>query len=59
MQPDLNALAVFAIVAEERNFRAAADRLGVTRSAVNETIKRLEEMLGTALVRTEPRGASA
>ncbi len=31
---DLNALTVFALVAEERSFRAAADRLGVTRSAV-------------------------
>ncbi|TIT96454.1 MAG: LysR family transcriptional regulator, partial [Mesorhizobium sp.] len=28
MQPDLNALAVFALVAEERSFRAAADRTG-------------------------------
>lgn len=41
MVPDLNALAVFAVVAEERNFRAAADRLGVTRSAVSQTVQRL------------------
>jgi DNA-binding transcriptional LysR family regulator len=46
MQPDLNALAVFALVAEERSFRAAADRLGVTRSAVSQTVRRLEESLG-------------
>src|SRR5690606_6508786 len=58
MQPDLNALAVFALVAEERNFRAAADRLGVTRSAVSQTIKRLEETLGTALVRRTTRSVS-
>ncbi|TIX03880.1 MAG: LysR family transcriptional regulator, partial [Mesorhizobium sp.] len=50
MQPDLNALAVFALVAEKRSFRAAADRMGVTRSAVSQTMKRLEETLGIALV---------
>jgi DNA-binding transcriptional LysR family regulator len=55
MQPDLNALVTFAFVAEERNFRAAADRLGVTRSAVSQTIRRLEETLGTALVRRTTR----
>jgi len=58
MQPDLNALAVFALVAEERSFRAAADRLGVTRSAVSQTIRRLEEVLGTALVRRTTRSVS-
>jgi DNA-binding transcriptional LysR family regulator len=58
MQPDLNSLAVFALVAEERNFRAAADRMGVTRSAVSQTIRRLEEMLGTALVRRTTRSVS-
>lgn len=50
MRTDLNALAVFAAVAEERSFRAAADRLGVTRSAVSQSIQRLEEALGTALL---------
>jgi DNA-binding transcriptional LysR family regulator len=50
MEPDLNALAVFALVAEEKSFRAAADRLGVTRSAVSQTIRRLEAGLGIALV---------
>ncbi|WP_428028987.1 LysR family transcriptional regulator [Ancylobacter sp.] len=58
MEPDLNALAVFALVAEERNFRAAADRLGVTRSAVSQTIGRLEEGLGIALVRRTTRSVS-
>ncbi|GAA0577521.1 LysR family transcriptional regulator [Caenispirillum bisanense] len=58
MQPDLNALAVFVLVAEERNFRAAADRLGVTRSAVSQTIRRLEESLGIALVRRTTRSVS-
>jgi len=58
MVPDLNALAVFAVVAEERNFRAAADRLGVTRSAVSQTVQRLEESLGTALLLRTTRSVS-
>jgi DNA-binding transcriptional LysR family regulator len=55
MRTDLNALAVFATVAEERSFRAAADRLGVTRSAVSQSIRRLEEALGTAVLRRTTR----
>ncbi|WP_063684225.1 LysR family transcriptional regulator [Bradyrhizobium stylosanthis] len=58
MEPDLNALAVFALVAEERNFRAAAERLGVTRSAVSQTIRRLEQTLGIALVQRTTRSVS-
>ncbi|MBM7044197.1 MULTISPECIES: LysR family transcriptional regulator [Rhizobium] len=58
MEPDLNALAVFTLVAEERNFRAAADRMGVTRSAVSQTIRRLEETLGIALVLRTTRSVS-
>ena len=58
MHPDLNALAVFAIVAEERSFRAAADRLGVTRSAVSQSIRRLEEALGTPVLRRTTRSVA-
>jgi len=58
VSPDINALVVFAFVAEERNFRAAADRLGVSRSAVSQTIKRLEESLGIALVQRTTRSVS-
>lgn len=58
MLPDLNALAVFVLIAEERNFRAAADRLGVTRSAVSQTIRRLEETVGIALVQRTTRSVS-
>lgn len=47
---DLNLLPLLIAVAEERNFRAAADRMGVTRSAVSQSIRRLEDQLGTALV---------
>lgn len=58
MLSDLNALAVFALVAEERNFRAAADRMGVTRSAVSQTIRKLEEALGIALVNRTTRSVA-
>lgn len=50
MKVDLNLLPVFLAVAEEKNFRAAADRLGVTRSAVSQGIRRLEDSCGAALV---------
>ncbi|ADH89333.1 transcriptional regulator, LysR family [Ancylobacter novellus DSM 506] len=58
MEADLDALAVFAVVAEERSFRAAADRLGVTRSAVSQTMRRLEERLGIALLQRTTRSVS-
>lgn len=58
METEFDALAVFALVAEERSFRAAADRLGVTRSAVSQTIRRLEERLGIALVQRTTRSVS-
>lgn len=47
---DLNLLPLLLAVAEEKNFRAAADRLGVTRSAVSQGVRRLEETLGVQLV---------
>ena len=50
MNIDLNLLPLFLAVAEEPNFRAAADRLGVTRSAVSQGIRRLEDAFGTMLV---------
>lgn len=50
MRIDLNLLPLFRAVAEENNFRAAADRMGVTRSAVSQGMRRLEDMFGTTLV---------
>lgn len=47
---DLNLLPLLLAVAEERNFRAAADRLGVTRSAVSQGVRRLEDTLAIQLV---------
>ncbi|MGN7806327.1 LysR family transcriptional regulator [Ensifer sp. 22521] len=50
MNLDLNLLPLFLAVAEEANFAAAAARLGVTRSAVSQGIRRLEDGCGIALV---------
>jgi DNA-binding transcriptional LysR family regulator len=47
---DLNLLPLLLAVAEEQNFRAAADRLGVTRSAVSQGVRRLEDSVGLQLV---------
>ncbi|EFH13696.1 LysR family transcriptional regulator [Teichococcus cervicalis] len=58
MHLDLNALTVFAVVAETRSFRAAADRLGVTRSAVSQTMRKLETQLGIALLQRTTRSVS-
>ena len=45
-------------VADEGNFRAAADRLGVTRSAVSQAIRRLEDTCEVALVYRTTRSVS-
>jgi DNA-binding transcriptional LysR family regulator len=50
MRLDYNLLPLFLAVAEEDNFRAAADRLGVTRSAVSQGMRRLEDGYGATLV---------
>lgn len=51
----LDLLKLFVAVAEERNFRAAADRLGLTRSAVSQGVRRLEDNCGTALFQRTTR----
>jgi DNA-binding transcriptional LysR family regulator len=48
-------MAVFVAVAEARGFRAAGARLGVSGSAVSQTMRRLEERLGVALVQRTTR----
>jgi len=40
---DLNALAAFLAVAEERSFTRAAKRVGVSRSALSHAVRGLEE----------------
>lgn len=58
MPADLNSLAVFVTVAETRNFRIAAERLGVTRSAVSQSLRRLEDSLGVSLFLRTTRSVS-
>lgn len=55
MGDDLDGIAVFLAVAEAKGFRAAGERLGVSGSAVSQTLRRLEERLGVALVRRTTR----
>ena len=51
MRPDmLGGLAVFRLVAAERSFTRAATKLGVTQSALSQTVKRLEANLGIRLL---------
>jgi DNA-binding transcriptional LysR family regulator len=58
MTIDLNGITVFLAVAEARSFRVAAENLGVTRPAVSQTIRRLEDRLGVALVQRTTRSVS-
>lgn len=52
---NLNALVVFVRVAESRSFTAAAQRLGLTSSAVSKAISRLEGELGVRLLNRSTR----
>lgn len=58
MSVDLNRVAAFLEVAETKSFTTAARRLGVTRSAVSQTIRRMEDELGIALVHRTSRSVS-
>ncbi|WP_368517982.1 LysR family transcriptional regulator, partial [Rhizobium sp.] len=58
MAIDLNGISVFLAVAEARSFRVAAEKLGVTRPAVSQAIRRLEDRLGVALVQRTTRSVS-
>ena len=55
---DLGGIAVFVEVAKARSFTAAAHRLGVTKSAVGKSVKRLEERLGVKLLHRSTRSLS-
>lgn len=55
MNDALDGIPVFLAVAEEKGFRAAGKRLGVSGSAVSHSLRRLEERLGIALVQRTTR----
>ncbi len=58
MAADLTGISVFLAVAEMRSFRAAAEHLDVTRPAVSQAIRRLEDRLGVALIQRTTRSVS-
>lgn len=55
MVDDLDGMAVFVAVAQAKGFRAAGERLGVSGSAVSQSLRRLEDRLGVALVHRTTR----
>jgi DNA-binding transcriptional LysR family regulator len=55
MTDDLEGISIFLAVAEARSFRVAAERRGITRSAVSQRLQRLEDRLGVALVQRTTR----
>ncbi|MBD0414302.1 LysR family transcriptional regulator [Oryzicola mucosus] len=59
MRPDqLADFAVFAAIASDRSFTRAARRLGVTQSALSQTMKRLESQLGFRLLARTTRSVA-
>lgn len=47
---DVEGLAAFVAIAEQRSFSRAADQLGVAQSVVSKRLKRLEDQLGARLI---------
>jgi DNA-binding transcriptional LysR family regulator len=56
--PEFGELRAFAAVAQERSFRKAAARLGVTPSALSHIIRALEERLGAKLLHRTTRSVA-
>jgi DNA-binding transcriptional LysR family regulator len=52
---NLNDLAAFMVVAREQNFTRAAKRLGVSQSALSQTVRGLEAQLGLRLLNRTTR----
>lgn len=58
MPVDYPAITVFITLARTRSFRVAAEQLGVTRPAVSQAIRKLEDRTGVALVQRTTRSVS-
>jgi DNA-binding transcriptional LysR family regulator len=55
---DLNILAAFLAIAEERNFTKAGKRLGVSPSAISHAMRGLEEGVGLRLLSRTTRSVA-
>ena len=55
MADELDGMATFVAVAETKGFRTAGARLGISHSAVSQSLRRLEERLGVTLVQRTTR----
>src|SRR6476646_8738618 len=55
---NLNVLAAFLTIAEQRSFTKAAKRLGVSRSALSHAVRGLEERLGVRLLARTTRSVA-
>lgn len=53
-----NGLAAFAVVAQERSFTRAAAKLGISQSAISQSVKSLETRLGIRLLTRSTRSVS-
>src|ERR1051325_9307972 len=58
VRDELSVLSAFLAVAEERSFTRAANRLGVTPSALSHAIKGLEERFGVQLLARTTRSVA-
>ena len=56
--PRFDDLAAFALVAKERSFTRAAAKLGISQSALSQTVRTLEERLGLKLLNRTTRSVS-
>jgi len=55
MSFELRHLRAFVLLAETKHFGLAAEQLGITQSALSQTIKSLEDSLGATLIDRRPR----